>query len=172
MPQLFLCPQWKKFFTIPFIGATCHSMSTTSAPKTLSETVVWGILGHEAGTVVESVGDGVTGLKPGDKVIPCYTPQCGEPVPWSCWFGDVFFFFWVGWRWGGEAFFSSIFFGFFVGRWVLANGCWLCRAGIALKLCDSQNFALWNTQIYISIYDIRTLFHVEIFIYMYRLYMQ
>jgi len=36
------------------------------------------ILGHEAGTVVESVGDGVTSVKPGDKVIPCYTPQCGE----------------------------------------------------------------------------------------------
>ena len=89
-------------------------MSTTSAPKTLSETVVSGILGHEAGTVVESVGDGVTGLKPGDKVIPCYTPQCGEPVPWSFWFGDVLFFF--GLEMGGGAFFSSIFFGFLVGR--------------------------------------------------------
>ena len=42
-----------------------------------------GILGHEAGTVVESVGEGVNGLKPGDKVIPCYTPQCGEPAPWT-----------------------------------------------------------------------------------------
>ena len=42
-----------------------------------------GILGHEAGTVVESVGEGVTGLQPGDKVIPCYTPQCGEPASWS-----------------------------------------------------------------------------------------
>mmetsp|Transcript_17764 Transcript_17764/g.56018 ORF Transcript_17764/g.56018 Transcript_17764/m.56018 type:complete len:362 (+) Transcript_17764:66-1151(+) len=37
------------------------------------------ILGHEAGAVVESVGEGVTSVKPGDKVIPCYTPQCGEP---------------------------------------------------------------------------------------------
>jgi len=36
------------------------------------------ILGHEAGTVVESVGEGVTSVKPGDKVVPCYTPQCGE----------------------------------------------------------------------------------------------
>ncbi|CAN0181280.1 unnamed protein product, partial [Discosporangium mesarthrocarpum] len=34
------------------------------------------ILGHEAGCVVESVGDGVTSVKPGDKVIPCYTPEC------------------------------------------------------------------------------------------------
>merc|ERR1719210_2481640 len=37
------------------------------------------ILGHEAGAVVESVGDGVTTVKPGDQVIPCYTPQCGDP---------------------------------------------------------------------------------------------
>lgn len=38
------------------------------------------ILGHEAGCIVESVGEGVTSVKPGDHVIPCYTPQCGEPV--------------------------------------------------------------------------------------------
>ena len=37
------------------------------------------ILGHEAGGVVESVGEGVTSVKPGDHVIPCYTPQCKEP---------------------------------------------------------------------------------------------
>ena len=36
------------------------------------------ILGHEAGAVVESVGEGVLSVKPGDKVIPCYTPQCGD----------------------------------------------------------------------------------------------
>lgn len=159
-------PSENHLFTIPFIGATCHSMSTTSAPKTLSETVVWGILGHEAGTVVESVGEGVTGLKPGDKVIPCYTPQCGEPVPWSFLVWGMCCFFWVGWRWGGgSVFFLRFFFGFLVGK--MSVGKWmlvllLCRA-LALKLCDSQNFALWNTQIYIFIYDIRTLFHVEIF---------
>ena len=37
------------------------------------------ILGHEAGTVVESVGEGVTSVVPGDHVIPCYTPQCNAP---------------------------------------------------------------------------------------------
>lgn len=37
------------------------------------------ILGHEAGAVVESVGEGVLSLKPGDHVIPCYTPQCCAP---------------------------------------------------------------------------------------------
>ena len=29
------------------------------------------ILGHEAGCIVESVGEGVTSVKPGDHVIPC-----------------------------------------------------------------------------------------------------
>eukprot|EP00580_Thalassiosira_gravida_P019918 CAMPEP_0201659218 /NCGR_PEP_ID=MMETSP0494-20130426/2043_1 /ASSEMBLY_ACC=CAM_ASM_000839 /TAXON_ID=420259 /ORGANISM="Thalassiosira gravida, Strain GMp14c1" /LENGTH=609 /DNA_ID=CAMNT_0048136619 /DNA_START=119 /DNA_END=1948 /DNA_ORIENTATION=- len=37
------------------------------------------ILGHEAGCVVESVGEGVTSVKPGDHVVPCYTPQCAAP---------------------------------------------------------------------------------------------
>ena len=30
------------------------------------------ILGHEASGVVESVGEGVESVKPGDHVIPCY----------------------------------------------------------------------------------------------------
>ena len=34
------------------------------------------ILGHEAGGIVESIGEGVTSVKVGDKVIPCYTPEC------------------------------------------------------------------------------------------------
>ncbi|XP_064366582.1 alcohol dehydrogenase 1-like isoform X1 [Dromaius novaehollandiae] len=36
------------------------------------------IIGHEAAGVVESVGEGVTSVKPGDKVIPLFVPQCGE----------------------------------------------------------------------------------------------
>ena len=32
------------------------------------------ILGHEAGGIVESIGEGVTSVQIGDKVIPCYTP--------------------------------------------------------------------------------------------------
>lgn len=36
------------------------------------------IPGHEAAAIVESVGEGVTSLKEGDVVVPCYTPQCGE----------------------------------------------------------------------------------------------
>mmetsp|Transcript_42144 Transcript_42144/g.101364 ORF Transcript_42144/g.101364 Transcript_42144/m.101364 type:complete len:385 (-) Transcript_42144:1407-2561(-) len=42
------------------------------------------ILGHEAGCVVESVGPGVTSVKPGDQVIPCYTPQCCETTCVFC----------------------------------------------------------------------------------------
>ncbi|KAG7350781.1 GroES (chaperonin 10)-like protein [Nitzschia inconspicua] len=42
------------------------------------------ILGHEAGCVVESVGEGVTSVKPGDHVIPCYTPQCCETTCVFC----------------------------------------------------------------------------------------
>ena len=36
------------------------------------------ILGHEGGGIVESVGEGVTTVQPGDHVIPLYIPQCGE----------------------------------------------------------------------------------------------
>merc|ERR1711963_478317 len=34
--------------------------------------------GHEATAIVESVGEGVTSVKTGDVVIPCYTPECRE----------------------------------------------------------------------------------------------
>jgi S-(hydroxymethyl)glutathione dehydrogenase/alcohol dehydrogenase len=39
-----------------------------------------GYLGHMmiAGGVVESIGEGVTSVKVGDKVIPCYTPECRQ----------------------------------------------------------------------------------------------
>jgi S-(hydroxymethyl)glutathione dehydrogenase / alcohol dehydrogenase len=36
------------------------------------------ILGHEGAGVVVETGPGVTGLKPGDHVIPLYTPECRE----------------------------------------------------------------------------------------------
>jgi S-(hydroxymethyl)glutathione dehydrogenase/alcohol dehydrogenase len=35
------------------------------------------ILGHEGGGIVEQAGAGVTSVKPGDHVIPLYTPECG-----------------------------------------------------------------------------------------------
>ena len=36
------------------------------------------ILGHEGAGIVREVGAGVTTLKPGDHVIPLYTPECGQ----------------------------------------------------------------------------------------------
>ncbi len=36
------------------------------------------ILGHEGAGIVREVGPGVSGLKPGDHVIPLYTPECRE----------------------------------------------------------------------------------------------
>ncbi len=36
------------------------------------------ILGHEGAGIVQDVGPGVKGLKPGDHVIPLYTPECRE----------------------------------------------------------------------------------------------
>jgi S-(hydroxymethyl)glutathione dehydrogenase / alcohol dehydrogenase len=36
------------------------------------------ILGHEGGGIVEEVGPGVRSVKPGDHVIPLYTPECGQ----------------------------------------------------------------------------------------------
>ncbi|XP_060103022.1 alcohol dehydrogenase 1-like isoform X1 [Heteronotia binoei] len=36
------------------------------------------IPGHEGAGIVESIGEGVTCVKPGDKVIPLCLPQCGE----------------------------------------------------------------------------------------------
>src|SRR6056297_3662924 len=36
------------------------------------------ILGHEGAGVVVEIGPGVTSLKPGDHVIPLYTPECRE----------------------------------------------------------------------------------------------
>lgn len=36
------------------------------------------ILGHEGGGIVESVGEGVTEVAPGDHVIPLYTAECRQ----------------------------------------------------------------------------------------------
>ncbi len=55
----------------------CHTDAYTLSGKD-SEGVFPAVLGHEGGAVVEEVGRSVTALKPGDHVIPLYTPECGQ----------------------------------------------------------------------------------------------
>ncbi|MGK7910073.1 MAG: S-(hydroxymethyl)glutathione dehydrogenase/class III alcohol dehydrogenase [Synechococcus sp.] len=53
----------------------CHTDAYTlsgSDPEGLFPAV----LGHEGGGIVEEVGAGVTSVKPGDRVIPLYVPEC------------------------------------------------------------------------------------------------
>ena len=55
----------------------CHTDAYTLSgadPEGLFPT----ILGHEGGGIVAEVGKGVTSVKPGDKVIPLYTPECRQ----------------------------------------------------------------------------------------------
>ncbi|KAI9227791.1 MAG: S-glutathione dehydrogenase-like protein [Piptocephalis tieghemiana] len=55
----------------------CHTDSFTMSGKDPEGTFPC-IFGHEGGGVVESVGEGVTSVAPGDHVIPLYTPECRE----------------------------------------------------------------------------------------------
>ncbi|XP_076998863.1 all-trans-retinol dehydrogenase [NAD(+)] ADH4 isoform X2 [Tamandua tetradactyla] len=55
--------------------ALCHTDVHALNPE-LNEIVFPVILGHEGAGIVESIGPGVVNFKPGDKVIPLYTPQC------------------------------------------------------------------------------------------------
>ena len=53
----------------------CHTDEFTlsgAAPEGLFPA----ILGHEGAGVEMEIGEGVTSLKPGDHVIPLYTPEC------------------------------------------------------------------------------------------------
>jgi S-(hydroxymethyl)glutathione dehydrogenase/alcohol dehydrogenase len=43
-----------------------------------SEGIFPSILGHEGAGIVRELGVGVTSVKPGDHVIPLYTPECGK----------------------------------------------------------------------------------------------
>jgi len=54
----------------------CHTDAFTLSGAD-PEGIFPSILGHEGGGVVEEVGAGVSSVKPGDHVIPLYTPECG-----------------------------------------------------------------------------------------------
>ncbi|KAI8145996.1 formaldehyde dehydrogenase [Fennellomyces sp. T-0311] len=55
----------------------CHTDAYTLSGSD-AEGVFPSILGHEGGGIVESVGEGVTEVAPGDHVIPLYTAECRE----------------------------------------------------------------------------------------------
>jgi S-(hydroxymethyl)glutathione dehydrogenase/alcohol dehydrogenase len=56
-------------------SGVCHTDAYTMSGQD-SEGVFPVILGHEGGAIVESIGEGVTTVQPGDHVIPLYIPEC------------------------------------------------------------------------------------------------
>lgn len=54
----------------------CHTDAYTLSGDD-PEGIFPSILGHEGGAIVVEVGTGVASVKPGDHVIPLYTPECG-----------------------------------------------------------------------------------------------
>src|SRR6202158_3456717 len=55
----------------------CHTDAYTLSGAD-AEGIFPSILGHEGAGVVREVGAGVTSVKPGDHVIPLYTPECRQ----------------------------------------------------------------------------------------------
>src|ERR1700754_1264797 len=55
----------------------CHTDAYTLSGAD-SEGVFPSVLGHEGAGIVREVGAGVTTVKPGDHVIPLYTPECRQ----------------------------------------------------------------------------------------------
>jgi len=55
----------------------CHTDEFTRSGDD-PEGIFPAILGHEGAGIVLEVGEGVTSVKPGDHVIPLYTPECRE----------------------------------------------------------------------------------------------
>jgi S-(hydroxymethyl)glutathione dehydrogenase / alcohol dehydrogenase len=55
----------------------CHTDAYTLSGMD-SEGLFPSILGHEGAGIVRDIGPGVTSVKPGDHVIPLYTPECRQ----------------------------------------------------------------------------------------------
>jgi S-(hydroxymethyl)glutathione dehydrogenase/alcohol dehydrogenase len=60
-------------------AAICHTDLYTLSGKD-PEGIFPSILGHEGAGIVESVGNKVSSVKPGDHVIPLFTPECRECI--------------------------------------------------------------------------------------------
>jgi len=58
-------------------AGVCHTDAFTLSGDD-PEGIFPAVLGHEAGAVVEEIGQGVTSVQVGDHVIPLYTPECGQ----------------------------------------------------------------------------------------------
>ncbi|KAH7725096.1 Alcohol dehydrogenase class-3 [Aphelenchoides avenae] len=67
-----------RLFTVQILyTALCHTDAYTLSGAD-PEGIFPSILGHEGAGIVESVGEGVDHVAPGDHVIPLYVPQCKE----------------------------------------------------------------------------------------------
>ncbi|KAI9698054.1 MAG: S-(hydroxymethyl)glutathione dehydrogenase [Candelina mexicana] len=60
-----------------YYTGVCHTDAYTLSGKD-PEGAFPIVLGHEGAGIVESVGEGVTSVKPGDNVVALYTPECRE----------------------------------------------------------------------------------------------
>src|ERR1700730_4118765 len=58
-------------------SGVCHTDTYTLSGLD-SEGKFPAILGHEGAGTIREVGAGVTSVKPGDHVIPLYTPECRQ----------------------------------------------------------------------------------------------
>ena len=59
------------------LGKICHTDAYTLDGLD-SEGIFPSVLGHEGAGIVREIGAGVTSVKPGDHVIPLYTPECRQ----------------------------------------------------------------------------------------------
>lgn len=60
-----------------YYTGVCHTDAYTLSGKD-PEGAFPIVLGHEGAGIVESIGEGVTSVKPGDHVVALYTPECKE----------------------------------------------------------------------------------------------
>ncbi|OBT71380.1 hypothetical protein VF21_09417 [Pseudogymnoascus sp. 05NY08] len=60
-----------------YYTGVCHTDAYTLSGKDPKEAFPI-VLGHEGAGIVESVGSGVTSVKPGNHVVALYTPECKE----------------------------------------------------------------------------------------------